>query len=109
GGAADAADVVVDVEVGVFYPHGVVEVERHVDQAPTEGWHQVEPLGDEVLDLLEGVAAGHGAGVEHHGHGHVHVVGGRLEVEECGVESGETFHGCPLHVGCGWRFCHRIA
>ena len=81
----EAADVVVEVEVGIVHPHRVVPVEGDVDQAASERGHQVEALGDEVLDLVEGIPTGHRGRVQHHGHGHMHVVRGRLQVQEGGV------------------------
>ena len=92
GGAGDAVDVKVEVEVGIFDPHRVGEVQGHLHQPASERRHQVDPPADELLDVLEGVAAGDRGRVEHHGHGHVHVVGGVLEVEEGGVEPGQSFH-----------------
>ena len=56
-GAADAADVVVEVEVRVLDPDRVVEPERHLDDAAPERRHEVQPRLDELLDLLELVAA----------------------------------------------------
>ena len=106
GGAADAPDVVVDVEVGIVHPNRMVEVQRNLHQPSTKRRNQVEAVGDELLDLLERVAARHGVGIEHHGHGHVHVVGGGLEVQKRGVEPGESFHVAsdPRVVRAG-RFC----
>ena len=91
-GAADAADVEVEVEVGVLDPDRVGQVERHLHQPAAERRHQVEPAADELLDVLERVAAGHRRRVEHHRHGHVHVVGRVLQVQEGGVEPGQSFH-----------------
>jgi len=85
--------VVVEVEVLVLDPHRVVEAEGDLREPAVEQRRDVEPRADELLDLVEGVAAGHRGRVDDHGHGHVHVVGGGLEVEEGGVETGQAFHG----------------
>ena len=87
GRRPDAADVVVEVEVGVLHPDRVVEPERHLHHPPPERRHQVEPGRDEVLDLRELVAAGHRRRIEDRRHGHVHVHARRLEVEEGGVQA----------------------
>ena len=58
-GARDAPHVVDDVEVRILDPDRVVQVEGHAHEAPVERRQQVEPARDEVLDLLERVAARH--------------------------------------------------
>jgi len=98
GRGADAPQVVVEVEVLVLDPHRVVEAEGDLGEAAVEQRRHVQPGADELLDLVERVAPGHGGRVDHHGHGHVHVVRGRLEVEEGGVETGQAFHGDPRGV-----------
>ena len=90
--AHHAVHVGVEVEVGVLDPHGVVEVEGDLDQAPPERGDQGDPLADRLLDRLEAVAAGHRRGVVDAGHGHVHVPGRRLQVQERGVHSRQSFH-----------------
>ena len=98
-GDGGAADVVVDVEVGVVHPHRVAQAERDLDQQPSEHGRLVGARGDLGLHLGERVAAGHGGRVEHGDHLHVHVEGGRLEVEEAGVEAAQRFHRPPSSSG----------
>ena len=106
GGAADAADVEVQVEVRVLDPERVRQVERHLAEPAGERRHQVEPASDELLEVLERVAAGDGAGVQHHRHGHVHVVGGVLQVQEGRIEPGQTFHS-HSHMSVRSAFCQQ--
>ena len=47
---------------------------------------------DEVLDLLEGVAARHRRRVDHHRRRDVHVVGRRLQVQERRVQAAQALH-----------------
>jgi acetyl esterase/lipase len=102
----DAADVVVEVEVRVLHPDRVVEPEGHLHDPTPERRHQVQAGLDEVLDLGELIAPGHRRRVEDGRHGHVHVHARRLEVQEGGVEAGESFHGAVLgQTGeMGWAF-----
>jgi len=91
-----AMNVEVDVEVGVLDPDRMVEVERDVHQPASKRSDQVHALEDQLTDGLEGVAAGHGLGIEDRRHRHVHVGVGRFEVREGGVDPRQTFHGVPL-------------
>ena len=84
--------VVVDVEVGVVDPDRVAQPEGHLDQPAPEHRCPGDAGGDGLLHPLEGVAPGNGGRVQHHGHGHLHVEGRGLEVEEAGIEPAESFH-----------------
>ena len=55
---ADAMEMVVEIELRVLDPHGVVEVERDRNQPPAERLEQVEPRLHQVPNLGERVAAG---------------------------------------------------
>ncbi len=88
-------DVVVEVEGGVVDPHRVAQAERHLDQAAAEHRGAGESLGDPLLHPGERVPARDRRRVEGHRHGHVHVEGRRLEVQEAGVEAAEPFHHIP--------------
>ncbi len=55
GGDADAADVVVEVEVGVLDPDRVVEPERHLHHPAPEGGGTRSRRADELLHLVERV------------------------------------------------------
>jgi hypothetical protein len=96
GGERGPPHVQVDVEVGVVEPDRVVEVERHWREPPAELGDEVHPLPQEVLHLLERVAARHRGGVEDHERRHVHVVGRRLPVEEGRVEAAQSLHDVSL-------------
>jgi hypothetical protein len=92
GGHPDAADVVVEVEVGILHPHRVVELERHLDEPPGERRDEVEAAADVLLDGVERVAPRHGRRVVDARHGHVHVAGRRLQIQERRVHAAQTLH-----------------
>ena len=52
-GTADAADVVVDVEVRIFDPHGMVQAERYFDDPAPERREEVDARRKDVLHRLE--------------------------------------------------------
>ena len=72
---------------------GMTEPHRHLDQAALEDRRQRDPVVDELADPTERVAAGHRGGVEDGRHGHVHVEGGRLHVQEARIETAQPFGG----------------
>ena len=88
-----APQVVVDVELGVVHPDRVAEAHRDLDEAALENRGQRDPVADQLADPPERVPAGHGGGVEDRCHGHVHVQGRRLHVEETRIEPGQPFGG----------------
>ncbi len=90
--------MVVDVELGVVDPDGVTEPHRHLHQAALEDGRQRDAVLDQLADPPERVAAGHGRGVEDGGHGHMHVQGRRLHVEETRIEPGQPFGGHRLSL-----------
>ena len=92
-GHGDPSHVVVEVEVGVFDPHRVVQPEGHLGQAAPERRQQVQALAQHLLDPLERVAALDGGRVEHRDLERVHVQRGGLHVEEPGVEARQPLHG----------------
>ena len=59
---------------------------------------QGDALVDELADPPERVPARHRRGVEDGGHGHVHVEGRRLHIEETGIEPGQPFGGHRLSL-----------
>src|SRR5204863_5888909 len=50
---ADAADVVVEVEVGVVDPRRVRDAERHGCEPTPELRHEMHPVGERLLDAVE--------------------------------------------------------
>ena len=96
----DASHVVLELDVGILDPERMVELERDLRQPPAERRQQVEPALDQREDLLEGVATGHGGRVEHARAADVHVVVGRLHVEERRVEARESLHHCSVSPTC---------
>ena len=91
-GGGDAPQVVVEVEVGVLDPHRVVEIERDGGQSLPELRKQMQSALEELLDRVERVATLDRRRVERHGRRHVHVVVGRLEIQEAGVQPTQAFH-----------------
>ena len=90
-GQRGAAEMIVDVELGIVDPHRVAQAEGHLDQPAPEHRCQRDPLVDELAQPAEGVAPGHGGRVENGDQRHVHVEGGCLRVEEGGVEPAQPF------------------
>ena len=93
--------VALDVELLVPDPDRVVEAERHPTQLAGERRDVLDPSVDLRLHQLEGVRRRHGARVEHDQAAHVHQLGGRLEVEEAGVQAGESVHGVIVGRSAG--------
>ena len=91
GGQRGAAEVVVDVELGVVDPHRATQAERHLDQPASEHGGQRDALIDDLAHPPEGVAPRHGGRVQHGDQGDVHVQGRCLRVEEGGVEPAQPF------------------
>ena len=85
-----SAQVVVDVELGIIHPDGMAQSKGHLHQAALKDGHEWDAVHDHLADAAKRVAPGNGGGVEHGHHGHVHVVGGRLHIEEAGIESGQS-------------------
>ena len=52
-GERDVADVEVDVEVRVLDPVRLIESERHLDEPPTGGRHEVQMVVDQRLQVVE--------------------------------------------------------
>ena len=96
----DAPDVVVEVEVGILDPHGMVEAERDIDDATAEGWDQDEPRPDRVAQLDERQAVA-GWTVEHGDLQRVHVERRGLHVEEPCVETTQTLHAGEYRAALG--------
>ena len=94
-GHRDVVEMEVEVEVGVLDPERMVEAERHLDEPPPEGRSEVETRRVHVADLVEPPRDRRRGRIEDHQPGHVHVPGGSLEVEETGVEPGQSLHGDP--------------
>ncbi len=95
GGHGDVAKVPVEVEVGVFDPQRVVQAERYLHESPAERRGLVETAGEQLADPLEtprAFGACVGGGVHDDERRHVHERRRGLEVEEPGVESGQSLH-----------------
>ena len=85
------ADVVVGVEVGIVGPHRTALVERHIRQALAVARHEVQA----ALHVLDELLRRRRAAFEDHHRRHVHVRSGViLQVQEGGVEAGETVGVC---------------
>jgi hypothetical protein len=80
------AHVVAQVEVRVVDPHGPALLERHEGQALAVAGDEVQARGEGVEDLL----VGRRLALEDHDGGDVHVRAARFEMQEGGVESGQS-------------------
>ena len=87
-------EVMAEVEVRIFDPHGVVEAERDGNDPPGERGQQVQAAAHHLTHDIERVATRHRRGIEHGDLQRVHVGRRRLLVEKTGVEPAE-----PLHLG----------
>ena len=98
-GQRQLAHVVLQVEVRVVDPVGVVEPERNLGEAPAQRGQQRQPVDQQVLEVgaLE-PAAGRRGRVDHRHAGDVPVLAWGLQREELRVEGGEL-----AHVGPGDR------
>ena len=92
-GDADAADVVVDVELVVLGPARPVEAEGDVDELVAQLGHLGDAGDQQVDEAVERPAVGMGGGVDDDQPRHVHVPVGRLAVQERGVLAGHLSHG----------------
>ena len=97
GGKAGPAQVVVDLEVGVLHPHGVVQPEGHAHHASAQGGDEMDALVHDGPQPVE-VARRHvvpdlgDEGSKHHDRPDVHVHGVGLERQEGGVHPAEALH-----------------
>jgi hypothetical protein len=95
------ADVLAEIEVGVVDPDRVVEVEGHERDLLPIPRHQVEAIGDRILDANCAMAAGKvGAWLEDVDGADVERRVGALRVEEPGIARAEW-----LEEGCQVRVC----
>ena len=92
-GQCGAAQVKVEIEVGIFDPHRRVEPERHLDDAPPQRRNEVQARLESGADLVVAEATGCRAGIENGDAEHVHVGSRCFKGEEGRVEAGETLHG----------------
>jgi hypothetical protein len=88
----DLADVVLDVEVTVVDPVGLVQAERHIQQLAPEHGHQRQPLGHDLGEPGQSQRLGRGTGIEDAQPPDVAGGIGRLEGEERGIHAGELPH-----------------
>ena len=95
----DLADVVLDVEVRVVDPVGLVKAERHVQQLAPQHGHQRQPFGHHLGEPGQGQRLGGAAGVEHAQPADVPGGVRCLQGEEGGVETGELLHVLLLYRG----------
>ena len=105
-GQSGPPQVVVDIELGVIHPEGMPQPQGHLHQPALKDGHQGDPVDDHLADAAKGVAVGNGGGVEDRHHGHVHVKGGRLHVEETRIEPRQSFrtHRLSLVTGASSHF-----
>ncbi len=47
-GKAGAAQVMVDLEVGILHPHGVMQTEGHSHHTPSQWWDEMDALVHDV-------------------------------------------------------------
>ncbi len=88
----DLPDVVLDVEVRVVDPVGLVQAERHVEQLAPEYGHERQPFGHDLGEPGQRERLGGVAGVEQAQPANVPGGVGRLQGEEGGIETGELLH-----------------
>ena len=86
------AEVRIEMKVWVVDPDGMVQVEGHIHEAPTERGHEVDPLPDHLANRGKSLLAAHVAGVQDQHRRYVHVVGGRLKNCERGIDAGQSLH-----------------
>ena len=91
-------EVVVHVDRDVD-PTRASDPERYGDELLAERRDPTQPIGDEVPQPLERIAARHGCPVEHHHRHHMERVIVRLEREEGAVEAPCLSHTTPSHAG----------
>ena len=101
GGQADLANVILQIEARILDPIGMVQAERHVDQPPASGRHQVQAFLIEAHHRFQGQRPVRRRGrIEDGDRGHVHRRGRRVLVYEGGVLGAELLqHGTRL-PGC---------
>ena len=87
----DVADVIVEIEVGVVDPVGMVESEGHFDQPSPHRFETADECVEAVVRSLVGVEVGRRPFVDRQAVD-MAVRGGRLHVQETGVESGQLLH-----------------
>jgi hypothetical protein len=89
----ELADVVLEVELGIVDPVGIVEPQRDRFQPPAERGQQRKPLGDHVVDVGElEPSVWPRAWVEHGETANVASLTGRLQRQELRVKSGQLPH-----------------
>ncbi len=97
-----AAEVEIEIEVGILDPDRVVQPERHFDDATPQRPDQVEPRRHDLADALVGEPARRGRRIDDRDAHDVHVGRWCLQREERGVETREALHGVLLQ-GAGGR------
>ena len=97
-GHRDVVEMEVEVEVRVFDPDRVVHSERHFDEPPAERRREVQPRRVHVAHLVERPLHRCRRGIEDHEPRDVHVRRRCLEVEEAGVEAGQSLHDSPFDL-----------
>ncbi len=68
--------MVVEVEIGVLDPHGMVDPERNLNEPPAQRRDGGEPAGDVVAQACGGETPASGLRLEDHHARHVHGHGG---------------------------------
>jgi hypothetical protein len=91
-GQRDVAHVVIDVDVFVFHPDRVGQIEGHQFQLAREHGRQVQPLAHHLLGVFIEVAGVARGQIEHVERADVHRHLGRFDVQEHGVHAAEVVH-----------------
>jgi len=91
-GHAQAEEMTIDIEIWIVDPIRSTDAQWDGRQFPAsrrDGWHPIDHHGS---DGLEGVAPGHGGGVEEKEPAYVEVHGRGLAIEEHCVQAAELLH-----------------
>ena len=98
----DAVQMPIHVEVVVFHPDRMIQIQRAVGQLLAELGHRLDPQRQFVAEPVEGVAAWHRRRVELQNRADMQRLRWGFQVEEAGVESAQALHApmvCPLPDG----------
>ncbi len=95
-GDGEMANVVVDVEVGIFEPPRPIEVQRHPMEPTAEPREQVQPVTDQGAQRIERDLVGALQAIEHHEHRVVPEIVPGLGRDQFGLARGELLHQSSL-------------
>ena len=88
-----AADMVLEVHVASGHPHRVDQVPGQAGGPAGEHFARAQPGTDQAAKVLEESLPGAGGRGEHEQRPDVHRGGRRLDVQECGIDELDRFHG----------------